>query len=80
MGQFDHPDLDPDSLVGMAAAEAKALGIQHGVQSVRLVEVDGDRLLWVIGDNGERSALDLVLARDGLTLFVTDGIVISAGF
>jgi hypothetical protein len=80
MGQSEHPDLEPGSLVGLSAAEAKDVGIQHGVQFVRLIEVDGDRLLWVIGEGGAHEVFDLVIANDRLNLHVSDGIVVAARF
>jgi hypothetical protein len=80
MGQSEHPDLDPGSLVGLSAAEAKDVGIHHGVQVVRLIEVDGDQLLWVIGEDGDHEVFDLMIAHDRLNLHVTDGTVVAAGF
>jgi hypothetical protein len=71
MAESDHPDFDFGCLIGMTPDEATAVALEVGIEAVRVLDVEGDRI---------PGPIDLVIRRDRLNLHVEHGVVVQARF
>jgi hypothetical protein len=71
MAESDHPNFDLGRLIGMTSDAATAVALEAGIETVRVLDADGDRILGPI---------DLVIRRDRLNLHVEHGVVVQARF